>query len=161
MNANAASKLLTYRLRFLSLLLPFCLLVSCSVPLTDRRLTSEFKRHKGLFDQLAALSDLQNLDCPYPNDPDICVLKGSDKILIDLKRQTGFSDLQVHVRKRPSYALWIPVQVTGLLSTNSSVIGYVYSHPNLSPQVETVWRDLEQREAYKRIADGWYLFISN
>jgi hypothetical protein len=161
MAVHDGSKALRQLLYALMVLPPLCLLLSCSMPLTDQRLTSEFNIHKETFDELAALSDLQNLDCRYPNDPDICVPKGSDKILADLKRQTGWRDLQLYVRKRPSYALWMPVQVTGVLSTSTSVVGYVYSHSEMSPQVKTVWRDLEEKEAYKRIADGWYLFISN
>lgn len=147
MAVHALSQVLRQRLYAYIVLPLFCLLPSCSMPLTDQRLTTEFNLHKKTFDKLAALSDLQNLDCRYPDDPDICVPKSSDKILRDLKRQTGWRDLQLYVRKKPAYALWIPVQVTGVLSTSTSVVGYVYSHSKMSPQVKTVWRDLAEKEA--------------
>jgi hypothetical protein len=129
--------------------------------LTDRRLESEFNRHKEGFARLAALSDSLNPDCLAPGDPDICVLRGSDAILADLRRQTGFRELDAYVRKRPPYALWMPVQMTGTLSTSSQVYGYVYSRVNMTPRVGSVWQDLEHRQGYKQIADRWYLFSLN
>ena len=162
MAANGAPvKDQTHRLSFFFVLSALAVLLSCSSPLTDRTLTSAFNRHKDSFARLAALSDARNLDCSHPNDPDICTPRGSEEILAQLKEQTGFRELQVYVRKKPSYALWVPVQVTGAVSTSSTVLGYVYSRSNMTPLVNNVWQDLEQREAYKQIADGWYLFTSN
>jgi hypothetical protein len=134
---------------------------SCSRPLTDDKLIDEFNKNRQLFAELASQADLQNLDCPHPNDPNICVPKGSDEVVKELKRKTGFDGMQAYVRTGPQYALWVPVQLTGYLSTSTSVFGYVYTRSELSPLVGTVWNDLEQRQAFKRIAGNWYLFVSN
>jgi hypothetical protein len=144
-----------------AILIGFSLAPSCSRPPTDDRLISEFGRNKPLFDQIAALSVSTNLDCPYPNDPDVCVPRSSGPVLSELKRKTGFADMQLWVRNGKNIEIHIPVEVTGILSTSSSVFGYVYCTAALNPLVDTVWQDLEQREAYRRIEGNWYLWIAN
>ena len=69
--------------------------------------------------------------------------------------------MQLWVRNGKNIEIHVPVEVTGILSTSSSVFGYVYCTAAPSPQVENVWEDLEQREAYRRIEGNWYLWISN
>jgi hypothetical protein len=64
-------------------------------------------------------------------------------ILKQLKRKKGFEDVQIYVRKQPHYALWVPVELTGFLSTSSSAFGYVYSSSELSPLVGNVWQEME------------------
>ena len=69
--------------------------------------------------------------------------------------------MQLYVKRGPPYALWIPVELTGYLCTSTHVFGYVYSRSELNPFVGKVWNEMEQRQAYKRVAGNWYLFISN
>jgi hypothetical protein len=151
----------TESVRIVAILIGFSLASSCSRPLTDDRLISEFARNKPLFDQITALSVPKNLDYPYPNDPDICVPRSSGPVLSELKRKTGFADMQLWVRNGKNIEIHIPVEVTGILSTSSSVFGYVYCTATLNPMVDNVWQDLEQPEAYRRIEGNWYLSIAN
>lgn len=134
---------------------------SCSLPLTDDRLISEFARNKPLFDQITALSVPTNLDCPYPNEPDVCFPRTSGPVLSELKRKTGFAAMQLWVRNGKNIKIHIPVEVRGILSTSSSVFGYLYCTAPLKPMVENVWQDLEQPEAFRRIEGNWYLWIAN
>lgn len=114
-----------------------------------------------MFDELASISLSGELNCPHAHDPDICEPKGADSLIAELKQRTTFKGIEFYVKKGPPRVLWIPVQNRGYLSINSSGVGYVYSTQALSPLVNDVWQDFEDREAYKRLSGGWYLFVVN
>ena len=130
-------------------------------PQTDKRLIAGFEANRDLFDKLASLSHSPDTACPHENDPAICVPDGSDPILEKLKRKTRFSDAQVYVKSGPPRTLWIPVETIGVLSTSTNVMGFVYSPSELNPLVGNVCEDVEDRLAYRRIAQNWYLFAAN
>jgi hypothetical protein len=134
---------------------------SCSRPLTDEKLIDEFNRNKALFERLRILSVANNLDCPYASDPDICVPKSSEEVVAQLKRNTGFADMTVWVRRQQNVEINVPVETIGILATSTHVFGYTYSRSDLTPLVENVGQELVKRQVYKRIDGDWYLFMAN
>ena len=129
--------------------------------ITDEKLVVAFNDNRELFDKLAALSATGDLVSSDPPDPSIGIPESSESVFADLKRRTGFVHAQIYVKTGPPRTLWIPVELRGTLSTSSSGVGYVYSRSALNPLVGTVWQDVEDKAAYKPIAENWYIFVSN
>lgn len=86
---------------------------------------------------------------------------GAQNIFNQLKLQTNFKKMQMYVKKNAHNSLWLPVELTGWLSTSSSAYGYVYSATPLEPITDNVTQNLKDRQAYKAIGENWYLFVSN
>jgi hypothetical protein len=139
----------------------FLLASSCSRPLTDERLIAEFDRNRPLFERLRGLSVAKNLNCPYANNPDICIPKSSEQVLALPKRNTGFADMTVWVRRQQNVEINVPVETIGMLATSTHVFGYIYSRSDLGPLVDNVGQELAKRQVYKRIDGDWYLFMVN
>jgi hypothetical protein len=140
----------------------FLILSSCmGHHTTDDQLIKTFQQNRGLFEELARDSTSEHINCPYINDPDICVPKDAGELQGKFKRALSVPIESIYIKRKLNGSLWLPVETYGVLSTGSETRGYVYCACSLAPTTKDT-RDSPPDNGiwYRPISDGWMLFVA-
>jgi hypothetical protein len=125
--------------------------------ITDQELTSRFLANEESFNALSSSYEAGNVNCPHKDDPDICDVANSRAFIASLH---GDDPLSVYVKRNrgSENGIWLPVQSYGVMSTSSSIRGYVYL---ATPPPELIQDTLEESRNgihYRRLKGRWFLF---
>jgi len=93
--------------------------------ITDQELTNRFLANEDSFNALSYSYEAGNIKCPHKDDPDICDVVNSRALIASLHGDDPLRDGYVKRNQGSENGIWLPVQSYGVMSTSSSIRGYV------------------------------------
>jgi hypothetical protein len=130
-------------------------------PLTDGDLTKAFLANREAFRALSVSYAEGHVSCGNKNDPDICVMSGSESVISRLREDAHVQSAYVKRDRAGDNGLWLPVETYGAMSTSSSTRGYVYLDSSPVDTVPDTLSTDKKGSHYKLLEDHWYLFTVN